>query len=143
MGRAYANWFVIHIHLSQDTVLPFWPIQTKRGVCLEVLLTNQAFSIPGAATIFSPFIRGSAFHLVAVAEKQNYLTDFAKLFVKKMRNHTPNFCDFALTGMLAGRNKKGSIPPRKRKFKIPPSLLVHTLMTVEGTSSTSGIHLQL
>ena len=66
---------------------------------------------------------GICSHLVAVVEKQNCLTDFAKLFVKKKRNHTR---DFALTGMPGGRNQKGGIPPRKRKSKIPPPLLPHT-----------------
>ena len=73
-------------------------------------------------------------HAVAIAQKTDSLVAFANDFVKKKGKHSPNLGNFALTGMPAGRNKKGAIPPRKRLPKTGSSLLPHSPL---GESSSS------
>lgn len=60
------------------------------------------------------------------------------MFVKKKGDCGPNLGDFALTGrpMPIGRNRKGGNPTRKRKSKVPTSLLPHTSIAVVGSSSS-------
>ena len=50
-------------------------------------------------------------HVVAIAHKLGSLEAFTKSFIGRC---SPNLGNFALTGMPAGRSRKGEIPPRKR-----------------------------
>ena len=80
---------------------------------------------------------GVCSHLVAVAEKQGILVDFTKSFIKKKGNQTANLGEFALTGMPPGRNRKGGVPPRKRKSKINSSLLQRTPLSLSQNDHSS------
>ena len=42
---------------------------------------------------------------------------FTQSYAKKKGKHHPNLGEFSLTGMPAGRNRKGGIPSRKRQKK--------------------------
>lgn len=76
----------------------------------------------------------------AIAHKHGSLEAFTKSFIKKKGIRSPNLGNFALTGMPAGRNRKGDIPPRKRLPKSASSLLPHLPLDVSNLEedSTSG-----
>ena len=69
-------------------------------------------------------------HTVAIAQKTGTLESFTNSFAKKKGKLSPNLGNFALTGMPAGRSRKGAVPPRRRLPKTPSSLLPHTPLGV-------------
>ena len=77
-------------------------------------------------------------HTVAIAHKIGSLKEFTKSYIKKKGHHSPNLGNFALTGMPAGRNRKGNAPPRKRFQKTPSSLLPHLPLDASKGNSVEG-----
>lgn len=83
---------------------------------------------------------GICSHTVAIAHKLGSLETFTQSFIKKKGRRSPNLGKFALTGMPAGQNRKGDIPPRKRLPKRASSLLPHLPLdiSIQEEDSNSG-----
>lgn len=78
----------------------------------ETLLENEEMIVAAPGMHGAYFVKSSS-------------KEFTKSFIKKKGKQTPNLGEFALTGMPAGRNRKGGVPPRKRRSKGNSSLLPH------------------
>ncbi len=79
---------------------------------------------------------GICSHSIAVAELNKQLQEFVACFTKSKRK--PNFSEVAVHGMPAGRGRKGSKAPRKRKELHPITERVDRISTKGSTSPAVG-----
>ena len=61
------------------------------------------------------------------------------LFYYRKLKKVPNFTDLAVSGMPAGRGRKGSVPPRKKERQTPVESRVPMAVTVSTTSGVVSI----
>ena len=74
-------------------------------------------------------------HVVAVAELNKSLQEFATQFIKLKKR--PNFTQLAVHIMPSGRGRKGARAPRKRKKTEPASTCIDRLSCASATVTSS------